>query len=120
MNLSEIDPKRFIPMGPDRKSLLVERIGKGYEGRIVIPAGASGAKMSKGAEPPELTHLLPKKCRVLAVGPKVRSVKVGDIVNVPGHGNCYADWEDGKGEGSRLLIREGDIAFIYNEASAQR
>ena len=55
--------------------------------------------------------------KVLAVGPNVRGVKPGDIVNVPGAGNCYADLEDGQGPGSRLLIREGDIAGVYEPAS---
>ena len=117
MNLSQIDPKTFVPLGPGGKSLLVERIGDGYGGKLIIPESAKGAAMSGGIEPPVLSHFLPKKCRVLAVGPNVRGVEPGDIVNVPGAGNCYADYEDGQGIGSRLLIREGDIAFKY-EASA--
>lgn len=118
MNLSEIDPFKFLPIGHKKKAVLVERIGKGYEGRLIIPSAAEGASMSSGAEPPVLSHFLPKKCRVLAIGPKVFGVKVGDIVEVPGAGNCYADYEDGQGDGSRVLIREGDIAGIWNESTA--
>lgn len=113
MNLRDIDPAQFIPLGHNRKALLVERIGKGYEGKLIIPADYEGASMSSGMEPPVLSHFLPQDCRVLSVGPNVRGVKVGDIVKVPGAGNCYADLEDGTGEGSRLLIREGDIAGVY-------
>jgi hypothetical protein len=113
VNLSEIDPTKFIPLGHNRKALLVERVGKGYEGKIIIPNECVPAAMSSGIEPPVLSHYLPKKCRVLAVGPNVRWVKPGDIIDVPGAGNCYADLEDGTGEGSRLLIREGDIAGVY-------
>lgn len=110
MTLSEIDPKHFIPIG---KRLLVERVGKGYEGRIVIPEAHTGAQMSGGIEPPVLSHFLSQRCKVLAVGPQVRGVKVGDVVGVPGAGNCYPDLEDG----NRLLIREGDIAGIYEPSA---
>ena len=113
MRLSDIDPKTFIPMGHKRKALLVERIGGGYEGKLIIPEQFSGPQMSSGLEPPELSHYRPKICRVLSVGPAVREVKPGDVVNVPGAGNCYPDHEDGTGIGSRVLIREGDIAFVY-------
>jgi hypothetical protein len=115
MRLSELDPATFIPLGHNRKALLVERIGRAYDGQIIIPEQNKAAQMSSGLEPPVLTHFLPKKCRVLAVGPNVRWVKPGDIIDVPGAGNCYADYEDGTGEGSRLLIREGDIAGVYAE-----
>lgn len=117
MNLRDINPAEFIPLGHNRKALLVERIGKGYEGTLVIPEAHEGAAMSSGIEPPVLSHFLPKKCKVLAIGPNVRGVKVGDVIDVPGAGNCYADLEDGTGKGSRLLIREGDIAGVY-EATA--
>jgi len=113
VKLSEINPETFVPIGHKKKAVLVERIGEGYQGQIILPNDAVGAKMSSGLEPPELSHFLPKKCRVLAVGPKVYGVKPGDIVEVPGAGNCYADMEDGQGPGSRVLIREGDIAGIY-------
>lgn len=119
MNLRDIDAEIFVPLGHNRKALLVERVGKGYEGTLIIPTEHTGAAMSSGIEPPVLSHYLPKKCKVLAIGPNVRGIKVGDIINVPGAGNCYADLEDGTGEGSRLLIREGDIAGVY-EASAHR
>lgn len=115
MNLRDIDPASFLPLGHNRKALLVERIGRAHEGRIIIPEQCTGPQMSSGIEPPVLSHYLPKKCKVLAVGPNVRGVKPGDIVNVPGAGNCYADYEDGSGEGSRLLIREGDIAGVYEQ-----
>jgi hypothetical protein len=114
MNLREIDPSTFVPMGHNRKALLVERIDGAHEfSHIIIPDQHSGASMTDGIEPPVLSHYLPKRCKVLAVGPNVRGVKVGDVVNVPGAGNCYADFEDGQGPGSRLLIREGDIAGVY-------
>jgi hypothetical protein len=113
MNLRDIDPEKFIPMGHNRKAIFVERIGHSEPSRIIIPAQHAGANMTSGLEPPVLEHYLPRVCRVLSVGPNVRGVKPGDIVNVPGAGNCYADLEDGQGIGSRLLIREGDIAFIY-------
>ena len=113
MRLSEIDPEHFVPLGHKRKALLVEPIGGGYEGKIIIPQETAGPVMSSGLEPPTLNHYRPTVCRVLAIGPNVRGVTPGDIVNVPGAGNCYADLEDGQGIGSRVLIREGDIAFIY-------
>jgi hypothetical protein len=114
VRLSEIDPEKFVPIGHKRKALLVERIDGAHEFKhIIIPESAAGASLSSGLEPPDLSHFLPKRCKVLAVGPAVRGVKVGDIVNVPGAGNCYADLEDGQGPGSRLLIREGDIAGVY-------
>ena len=115
MNLRDIDPARFIPMGHNRKALLVERLDEGRS--IIIPAAYAGPVMTSGLEPPVLEHYRPRKCRVLSVGPNVRGVKPGDIINVPGAGNCYADLEDGEGIGSRLLIREGDIAFIYETAA---
>jgi hypothetical protein len=117
MRLLDIDPKTFVPMGHKRKALLVERLGratKGHESSIIIPDAYQGASMTSGLEPPTLNHFLPTQCRVLAIGPKVRGVKVGDIIEVPGAGNCYADMEDGTGDGSRLMIREGDIAGVYS------
>lgn len=105
MRLSEIDPDCFIPMH-DR--LLVERIGLGYEGKLIIPEQFAGAQMSSGLEPPTLSHFKAKICKVLAVGGRVKGVNVGDMVYVPGAGNCYADYEDG----DRILIREGDIAGL--------
>jgi hypothetical protein len=105
-------------MGHNRKALLVERVGSGYDGVLIIPEQHRGASLSSGLEPPELSHFLSKKCRILAKGPAVTDeVKVGDVVCVPGAGNCYADEEDGTGDGSRLLIREGDIAFVYAETA---
>jgi hypothetical protein len=115
VRLSEIDPKKFTPLGHNRKALLVERIDPIQVGSIIIPEQHAGARMTDGIEPPTLSHYLPKRCKVLAVGPNVRGVRVGDIVNVPGAGNCYADLEDGKDQGSRLMIREGDIAGVYEE-----
>ncbi len=114
MNLRDIDPESFLPIGPNKKSLLVERVGQDEfgprVGSIIIPSEYAGEHMSSGLEPPVLTHYLSQKCKVLAVGPNVRGVSVGDLVNVPGHGNVYADAEDG----NRLIIREGDIAFKYD------
>jgi hypothetical protein len=118
VRLSELDPKTFVPLGHNRKALLVERIDSAHEFQhIIIPEECKGAALSSGLEPPVLSHYLPKRCKVLAIGPNVRGVKPGDVVNVPGAGNCYADYEDGTGPGSRLLIREGDIAGVY-EATA--
>jgi hypothetical protein len=115
MNLSEIDPTKFVPMGHDRKALLVERLDSAHAfPHLIIREQATGPEMTGGEAPPILEHYFPKRCKVLAVGPNVRGVKVGDVVNVPGAGNCYADLEDGTGEGSRLLIREGDIAGVYS------
>lgn len=106
MNLQEIDPSKFVPLG---KRLLVERIGKGYDGQIVIPDALTSAQMTSGIEPPILYHFIPRKCKVLSVGMRVKGVRVGDEIDVPGAGNCYADLEDG----NRLMIREGDIAGTY-------
>ena len=108
MNLLSIDPTTFRPLG---KRLLVERLNPGEmgSGLIVMAPGHRDAQMSSGLEPPELSHYKGRKCRVLSVGSKVQGVQVGDIVDVPGAGNCYPDIEDGP----RLMIREGDIAGIY-------
>ena len=118
MRLSEIDPEHFVPLGHKRKALLVERIDGAHPfSHIIVPDSAAGAQLSSGLEPPDLSHYLPKRCKVLAVGPNVHGVQPGDIVNVPGAGNCYADLEDGQGPGSRLLIREGDIAGVYESTA---
>jgi hypothetical protein len=108
MNLLSIDPTTFRPLG---KRLLVERLNPGETGfgQIIAPPAYSEAQLSSGLEPPELSHYKGRKCRVLSVGLKVQGVQVGDIVDVPGAGNCYPDIEDGP----RLMIREGDIAGIY-------
>jgi hypothetical protein len=115
MNLRDINPQTFIPMGHNRKALLVERVGdSSLSNFLIIPEAAKAPSMTEGIEPPILSHGLSKKCRVLAKGPNVSDeVHVGSLVNVPGAGNCHPDMEDGTGDGSRLLIREGDIAFIY-------
>jgi hypothetical protein len=109
MNLQAIDPSKFRPLG---KRLLVERMGAGYEGRVVIPDAHQGPQMTSGIEPPVLYHFIPRKCKVLSVGLEVQGVAVGDIVDVPGSGNCYADAEDG----NRILIRQGDITGKYESA----
>lgn len=105
MNLSELDASNFVPL---HKRLLVKRVGKGYEGRIIFPEQGTGPQMTSGMAPPTLSHDKSKVCEVLAIGAGVRGVKVGDKVSVPGAGNCYPDLEDG----DHILIREGDIAGI--------
>jgi co-chaperonin GroES (HSP10) len=109
MNLLSIDAAKFRPLG---KRLLVERLNPGEmgSGLIIAPPAHREAQLSSGLLPPELSHYKGRKCRVLSVGLKVQGVQVGDVVDVPGAGNCYPDIEDGP----RLMIREGDIAGTYH------
>lgn len=118
MNLSEIDPKTFVPMGHNRKAILAERIGE--KSPLIVPDTACDPRMSSGLEPPELSHWRPKYMKILAIGPKVTGVRPGDVVCVPGAGNCYPDLEDGVGAGSRVLIREGDIAGTFEAIGHER
>lgn len=51
-----------------------------------------------------------RKFRVIAVGPKCKEVKAGEVVVLPGVAVTNPDYEQGK----RLFVREGDVGWIVN------
>ena len=84
--------ERIAVPTPIRDRLLVKRLGPpvNRSGIIWIPDVA--AENSKFAE-------------VVAVGPKVRDIKPGDEILVPGAGFKYPDWE----KSDYVMIQEADI-----------
>lgn len=66
-------------------------------------------------EPPSLIHLTDADAyryfKVIAVGPKVREVKAGQVVALPGVASSEPDHIIAEGQ----FIREGDIGFTVRE-----
>lgn len=49
------------------------------------------------------------RARVIAVGEKVKDIKPGDLVLVPGAGNKYPDWE----KFDYIMIQQADIGGVF-------
>lgn len=58
---------------------------------------------------PDIATQNSSKAKVLAVGEKVRDVKPGDVVLVPGAGNKYPDWE----QLDYIMIQLADIGGVF-------
>lgn len=58
---------------------------------------------------PDIAVQNSSRARVIAVGDKVRDLKPGDLVLVPGAGNKYPDWE----KYDYIMIQQGDIGGVF-------
>lgn len=81
---------------PLKDRILVKRIADPYQSLIIVP---------------DVVRENSKRAEVLAVGPKVREVKPGDLVLCPGAGLKYPDWETL----DFILIQEADVAGTLSE-----
>jgi co-chaperonin GroES (HSP10) len=90
--MEKLNAKNFHPLN-DR--LLVERV-RNHQGIIIL------------TELDEFDQV----AKVLATGPKVRELKKGMLVSVPGVAQKYPDWESDE----QAIITEADVAGILEVA----